>query len=273
MSRERADAGDALDRPAAPTRLEAEVAALREELARLLEERDTLLQQVKPLLTARYLAAVGWKELQLFELEVEVRGLRRRVELLQAAANRGQRLPWNQIEAAVAAELAEWHIEVERRAAAIERARRCLGSLLTQEETRELRTLYRTLARRLHPDVAGPQDDGARALWARVVEAWKNADLTEMRALALLTPEAEPALSGASAESAKASLQAACRAVIAEIAAARAEFPFTLADSLDDPSWVAARISEIEAREPELVEQREALQGHLDSLRGAVAYD
>src|SRR5690625_5862082 len=69
--------------------LHRECALLHEELARLLVERTTLLELTGPALEARYRLELGALQLTVLEAECGVRRLRRKLELLRAALNRG----------------------------------------------------------------------------------------------------------------------------------------------------------------------------------------
>jgi hypothetical protein len=80
----------------------ADCAALQDELARLIAEHDLLVTTVGPNLEAEYQAQIGRYELERFRVDLEVRRVRRTLELLQAAVNRMERITRRQVETQLA---------------------------------------------------------------------------------------------------------------------------------------------------------------------------
>ena len=70
-------------------RLTEENDLLREELTRLLAEADDLVTITKPHLLAQYQSKVGVWELKRLKSQCEAARLKRQIELVQAALNRG----------------------------------------------------------------------------------------------------------------------------------------------------------------------------------------
>lgn len=249
--------GDALRR---------EYDTLAEELANLLAERERLLGQHGPALEAEYQLQVGSWQLEVLRLECEVRRLQRRMELFQAARNRGQPIDPKAVERVLDDEFAAWLGRLDAERHALQRAREWLDlPRLSAEEARELRTLFRALAKRLHPDASPEGGPEAEALWLRGETAYRLGNLAELRALTLLAdsvPGAVPSGVGALAERRDA-LRAAAERVRAEIAAIRARFPFAVEVQLADPAWVRRRRAELTQRRDDLADRRELLQAAL----------
>lgn len=247
--------------------------ALRDELARLVADRDHLLHVVAPNLEAEYRLLLGAAQLELLEVECAVRRLRRMLELVRAAAAREVAANLAEIERRLDAEMLAWQarLAAERRAlsAAVAHVE---AEVLTDAEGRELHALYRQLAKRLHPDVNPAGGEATRALWLRAATAYRAANLPEMRATSLLADARSddvddvPALAGDALRERHDALRVAIAAHRAAIDAAMGRFPLDLMDRLADPAWVAARQAELAARRDELADQRQLLEAALAHL-------
>lgn len=244
---------------------------LADELARLLADREVLLGVVGPDLEAEYRVAVGDLQLELLAQECAVRRLRRKLELLRAALNQGTRPDERKVEATLDAEFAVWQAQLERERAAVRVAgARLAAPRLGPKESVELRSVFRRLARRCHPDanpLAGPAE---AALWTRASQAYAAGDLDELRALELLA-DAAPELPASSAvgelRARCDALRAAVERLLAELAAMRERFPFHLQASLQDPEWIAGRRAEIAVRRDTLADQRQWLEAALTQIQ------
>jgi hypothetical protein len=82
-------------------------AALQDQLARLIAAHDLLATTVGPNLEAESQAQIGRYELERFRVDLQVRSVRRTLELLQAAINRVERITQRQVETQLAQEYAE----------------------------------------------------------------------------------------------------------------------------------------------------------------------
>ena len=167
-------------------RLADENGLLRDELVRLLTDLDDLVQTVKPNLLAFYQTKIGLWELRALTAQFEIARLKRKIELVQACLNRGGRPDLAEIEARLELDALAWQMKLKEAQERIQAAESRLQHLLSPVEDRELKTLYCTLVRKLHPDVNPNFTENHKRLWQRVQSAYVRGDLTEMRALALL---------------------------------------------------------------------------------------
>ena len=243
--------------------------ALRDQLARLIAEHDLMAYTVGPNLDAEYQAQIGRYELERFRVDLEVRRLRRTLELLQAALNRGESITRNKVAAQLAREYADWEHRMRELAAQLRHAENRLAALAGSEESAEVRRLYRALARRLHPDVNPHLTPEDRKLWLRVAEAYRNGDLDTLRAIMLIThdtpmrlieAETEPSDACAALRQQRDQLRGHVRRLLDETAALQTVFPFTERQNLADPAWIAQRQAAIQAEVQPLHETRQALE-------------
>ena len=88
---------------------------LRRELAALIEAIEEMRTHSGPLLAARYQAGLGRLELQLLEMQLEVRVVRRRLANLRARLNLGKPVTQSdlmEIDRSIETEVARWRAQV-----------------------------------------------------------------------------------------------------------------------------------------------------------------
>lgn len=255
-------------------RLRAACEMLRAELVQLVFEHAQLRCVIGPNLEAEYLLKVGRCEYELLCTQLEVRRLRRTVSLLQAAINRNEVISVPEVEARLAVEYADWEAQVQEMAAQLQAAGAHRANLMSEKESAELHRLYRSLARRLHPDVnpaAGAQE---RRLWQWAKDAYAAGNLADLRLLdAIVGPGTGEVLTPADGESILAGWQqrydelaAHVAAEWARLAALQSQFPFYLRPLLDDPVWVAEQRTRLQAELKEALGLRERYQQMVASL-------
>ena len=105
------------------TRLKQEIAALRAEIITLAAERDDLVTHVCRDLKAQYDSRIGVLEWQVLTAKVRVQVLRRTVEILQAARNRGEMEDPLEAAAGAQAEYQPFEEDLRRKADDIRRAK------------------------------------------------------------------------------------------------------------------------------------------------------
>ena len=89
--------------------------ALKQELAKLLTDYDALINVVGPNLEAIYLTKIGELQYELFFIEIEINEFKRRIELYQAAINRGETISKEVVEAVINEEFEKWQIEAHEK--------------------------------------------------------------------------------------------------------------------------------------------------------------
>lgn len=232
--------------PIIPGQGEAEI--LRRELAAVLEVIDRLQTHEREPLLAHYHEALGGLEHRLLCLQVDVLALRRRIELLRQVLNRGEgidRQALIRIEAAIKAELKDWHSRIQAEAAALVQSRWLLlhGTVVADEMVQRAKAAYRKLARLLHPDVSPEHAALFTKHWPSVQSAYADWDADLLEALlscveGTLVGEDQPLPSVADEVG---RLRHLLQSQTERLARLRAEPPFCFAALLNDPAWVATR--------------------------------
>jgi hypothetical protein len=254
--------------------------ALREELAKLITDRDYLTTAVLPAIEAEYNVKIGGLEYEAFTNECRVRRARRRLKLAQSYINRNERVPPASIESALDDEFSQRQAKIEgmrrgpEEAQAFEQCPR-----LSATATRELQTLYRRLAKRLHPDLNQGQTGRERDLWLQVADAYRDGALEELRALSLLLDSEPPLADSSDAQTSvlealrhrRDDLCAHVERALAHLAHIKTMPPHALQQKLNDELWLATRAAELREKIALLKENCLALDDAYNQLTGMSA--
>jgi hypothetical protein len=260
--------------------LRAENEALHEELVKLVTDRDYLTTTVLPAIEAEYNLKIGGLEYEAFILECQVRRARQRLELARSYVNRNERIPLASIESTLDEEFSQWQAKIEEMWLALEAARAFeQAPRLSAAETRELQTLYRRLAKRLHPDLNPRQTERERDLWLQVADAYRDGALEELRALSLLLDAGPPSADEGEAQTSvldtlhrrRDELRAYIERALARLAHIKTTSPYTLRQTLKDGPWLTARAAELREKIALLKEHCIALDDAYHQLTGTVA--
>lgn len=233
-------------------RLKEEIERMRTELSMLLLERDELQFVVSKNIDTRYMLELGGLEYKAYEAQCAALRLKRKIELIQALKNRQETVVMSAIEDTLDAEFAEYqqklNEQIERMNEALERSQ-C--EVLTDEENKELKKIYREVVKTLHPDLNPKVSEAQIKLFENAVQAYKNGDLgtlriihemvadqklpndVELDTMSLLREKHEDLVK----------LIAAVRESIAKI---KSQYPFTVLDILDDSQKLAERKKELQ---------------------------
>ena len=223
---------------------------LKEELTKLITDRDTLIHTVKTNLEMEYQLKIGGKQYELFLIRTESLRLKRKMEILQSLLNRQESCSMQEIDEQLDQEFSQWQKQAEEIYKQIKRAE-YFAELpkLSVKESAELKKLYRQLAKQFHPDVNPDEWDEKKNFWLRIKEAYQNGDLKEMKTLALLAndfKEQDPEISTMDKlRDACTDLKKRIQELINQIAHVKSQFPFDIEEHLQDEAWVNKQKEEI----------------------------
>ena len=243
--------------------------SLKSELAKLISERDKLENTVKKNLEALYAVKIGKNEFALFKTECEIARLKRKIELFQAKLNHGKKFNILEVESQLDKEYEKWDKEMSKMLKDIENSKNRLSSLRTPEDSVELQSTYRTLVKKLHPDVNSNQTEKSKLLWNRTMHAYSLGDLEELRAIKLLIDDLKDETTvdpGPNIDDRIKSINKKIFFLLEYIRKIKSEFPFTIEQDIEDKNWVANKNYEIFKKIDKLNNKKEELQKVIDKL-------
>lgn len=250
--------------------LEKERGLLRDQLAKLHEERVFALETEGPNLLSAYYRDVGYLEVECLELEFHIARSLREIACITAALNRSEPVDLAAIHRQLEDEFREWQDRIHKESRKLEEARHRLSSLVGAEETAELRKRYRALSIQLHPDIHPERHPAMRNLWERLQNAYKNGDLEEIELIGMLVENSNtsktPDSPGSGIGEEITRLQKLCQSLIDQLARIRKEPPHTFRKLLKDPEAVALKKSELEDQRLDLQKRAAALKDYLTHL-------
>ena len=246
--------------------------SLKSELAKLISDRDYLENTIKKNLEALYVTRIGKNEYELFNLECQLARLKRKIELIQIRINHGKNVDLFEVEDQLDDEYSEWKEKIDGMLSDIKASEARLNSLMSEKETREFQSLYRSLVKKLHPDVNANQSEKEALLWDRTQIAYKLGDIEELQTIKLL-------LEGIGEEDIKKdsgsislidrqieALKEKISRLTRYIKELKSEFPFTIENNIKDESWVKEKNSLVLARIESIKIQIKEMQSVIENI-------
>ena len=134
--------------------LKAEVERLRTELSMLMLEYDELRFVFCKNIETEYMLKLGSLEYRAYEAQCTALRLKREIELIQARKNRQEKIDLENITGILDWEFAEYAENLNKQIDKINQALdRSQSEQLPEDESQELKRLYRKIVKALHPDI------------------------------------------------------------------------------------------------------------------------
>ena len=232
-------------------KLKDEIEDLREELSKIFFERDELLFVICKNIEAAYLLSFGALEYKAYEIGVALRRLKRKLEMIQARKNKQEKIIEDEIEKYLDAEFALYqenlNKQIEKMNAALERRN---AKLLTDEESKEIKKLYRAIVKALHPDLHPDFTDAKIKLFHNALAAYENGDLKELRIIHQMI--SDPALPSKDTDilsqmyKEKDRLLELSQSVKNTIELTKTQYPYTMKEIVDSPKKTESKKDELE---------------------------
>lgn len=242
---------------------------LKTEYIKLLNDKDVLLNWGKPQLEALYATKIGVHQIEKLKQQLQIKALKRKIEMVQSAINKGEDFNVNEIELEVAAELANAELKIMGEITKLEKAKQVLTNFHSPERSAELRKIFKQLAKQLHPDANPTLTAEQMDIWHLVKDAYETGDVEKLKALqvvyekeinqlkdglAVLTEEELSLRNTALAEG--------IRLLNEELKNIKEQFPFTIEQQIKDEEWVAEQIDILKNDLAKLQEYEKELQQH-----------
>lgn len=227
-------------------KLKEKIRSLRRELEDLYPEKEHLLGVICENIQRDYTLVFGSLEYKLYEAYCEYLRLRRKRDLIQAKVNRGEKPDMEAIESRLDEEFCDYKRRLEEQMEEINEAiEKSKLKLLPEEEQKELKTLYKAIVKRLHPDLNPSITEGEKELFYNATESYKLGDLNTLRIIYDLTvkgEEEELSLPNDSLAKEAERLEKTVGTIREEIERIKSNPPYTLKIYLEDERKKAVRL-------------------------------
>lgn len=232
-------------------KLKSEVEKMRTELSMLLLERDELQFVICKNIETEYMLKLGSIEYKAYEAQCAALRLKRKIELIQAKKNRQEKVIISAIEGTLNSEFAEYQKQLNEQIDKMNDAlKRSKAEVLTNEENKELKKLYRKIVKALHPDINPDVSETQVNLFDNAVQAYKNGDLNTLRIIgemvgnSPLPEQHKDALTQLNEE--KERLQNLLKAIRDSIEQIKSEYPYTMKEIIEDEEQTEQKKKELE---------------------------
>lgn len=223
-------------------KLKEEVEKLKVSLSMMVMEKDELQHVICRNLETEYMMQLGDLEYQVFRAMCGYKRAKRKSEMIRACINRGESVNIPQIDRELDVEFQSYtQILQEKMKRMNEAIHHRHGRTLSDAETKELKTLYRRIVRRLHPDLNPGVTPEQLGMYERAVESYRFGDLPALRMIDALTQQDVPETTEISLEIQRDHLKESIEHVRKEITEIKARFPYTVKDLLSDPDQIAEK--------------------------------
>ena len=161
-------------------KLKDELSRLNKEYLKLYEEMEDLNKE-KEILESLYMSKLGALIFLKFENEIEYRKLKKKLNLIIQSKNKNEKIDINKIDTILKSELKSFYEELEaiREKMKVSKIYLELPSL-SDEEVKKIKEIFRSLAKKLHPDINKNLTKEEIELWNKVKEAYENNDLVSL---------------------------------------------------------------------------------------------
>ena len=132
----------------------------------------------------RFIELFGDLRLEMLKVEIEIAKIKKEMEYLVRKKNRNESYDLEEMDDFVNQALEGMKAQYERMKE--EQAQLKNKKMLSQEEVKEVKRLYRRLVKLVHPDLNPHQTKEQKELWHQLQKAYRNNDLAWLRELNVL---------------------------------------------------------------------------------------
>lgn len=232
-------------------KLKNEVKKIRTELSMLLLERDELQFVICKNIETKYMLELGSIEYKVYEAQCLSLRLKRKIELIQAKKNRQEKITVSDVEETLDAEFAEYQKKLDEQIDKMNDAlKRSNAEVLTDDENKELKKLYRKIVKSLHPDINPDVSETQVNLFDNAVQAYKNGDLNALRIIGEMVNDSSlsehhmDALTQLTKE--KDRLYSLLESIRNSIEKIKSEYPYIMKEILEDEEKIEQKKKELE---------------------------
>ncbi|WP_297983964.1 hypothetical protein [uncultured Chryseobacterium sp.] len=230
----------------------------------ILNDLEVMKNWGKVQLEALYATKIGKFEIELLELKIELKALKKKIQLAHQEINLGKYPNFEEIDERVNEMTKEAYREIVEEKDKLAFGKAVLSNLGSPEDSMELRKIYRNIAKKLHPDINPHLSKQQKEIWQLFQNAYKNGDLDKMKALEIVyqddlknTENNTDELSIENILLQTAMLTQGIKELEEQKKLLESEFPFKIAEEIRDEEWVK--------------EQQDRLQREIDEFKLAIS--
>ena len=218
----------------------------------LLLERDELQFVICKNIETEYMLKLGSIEYKAYEAQCAALRLKRKIDLIQAKKNRQEKIIISAIEETLDEEFAEYQKQLDEQIDKVNAAiKRSKAEVLSDEENKELKKLYRKIAKALHPDINPDVSEAQVQLFDNAVSAYKSGDLGTLRIISEMVgnnplPEQHKDAMTQLVEE-RERLEGLLESIRESIENIKSEYPYTMKDILEDTKKTEQKKQELES--------------------------
>lgn len=213
---------------------------LKRQSASLYNRKEEMLTYEKPKLESLYTKYIGELLFEEFRLKTEVSKISMTIDLMQAYINRNAAIDIEKVERDVESAFEEYSRTIADHMEAVKAANAYLSApLLSPEDSKELTTSYRLIAKKLHPDINPDATEEQKELFIKAVAAYKSSDLVTLRSIVLmLETDVYKDIPQETLETQIAKVEKTVEEFKNRIEQMESLFPFNMKDKIYDKEWV-----------------------------------
>lgn len=224
---------------------------LKKEFAELLSLKNEMLMHDEPFLIALYLNAVGQLQHQKYCLMVEMKMLMQRIQLMQSYINKNAYPDKQHIEQQLERQFEEYLQKIAKESEQLTAAKKFLteNSFLPPHIVQKIKEVYKTIVKKLHPDINPRATDPEKELLLKTQVAYDMSNLDALNAILLSLDMHTPVLmdTPAGIKDQLGKLHEHVSKLKKQVEELDSKFPFSFRDKLADKRWIENEQQSLEA--------------------------
>ncbi len=251
-----------------------EIEVLTEELSNLIYEYDLIRFTINKNILSKYVSLIGYLKIEQMELELDVKKMKRIISLIQSKINRNEIVNYDDIIVQVNNELNQWAEELKSYINSVRQAELNVFAMDNFRDSAEIKTLYRELVKKLHPDINPNLTAEQKLLWQRVQDCYINGNISELKTIELMFKAESIVYSEYSRiedlDKIKTELNSNVIKYLEQIEITKNSHPYNLANKLDNPEYIESEKSKIQELIDILKENRKHYDSILNGMKGTI---
>ncbi|MEG1254590.1 J domain-containing protein [Clostridium sp.] len=236
------------------------------------EEKEDLIHKEIIYYESKYLSIFGDIIYKKLDESIEIRRLRRKIGLVQGYINNNRKIDFQAINKTIEEELKDFFRQQENLKQDIKSGKEYIElPELSNDEIKYVKKIFRTLAKKFHPDLNSDLSTKKRRFWDRILKAYENNDLEQLRLLSTLLEDQGDVEEVNEIDDIKANIEKIKNLIKKTeefIHERKNEFPLNIKGQLSDEQWIINEKECFTQEVENLITERKFLENHLDTMGG-----